>query len=83
LKEAHLKARGSGLTMPLDCFHFHHADQWQIVFADGSDKPQDWQFICLQPTEKHVMSVAIHRPDRINLELDTRHTIPLSLTSQE
>lgn len=64
LKESYIKARGMGLSLPLDQFTFHlnPADPVRISFDPRlEDDPESWQFVQLRPTEAHVAAVAIRK----------------------
>src|ERR1043166_4550703 len=69
LKEAYIKARGVGLSIPLESFSFilPDASPPRIVFHDGCpDSPDGWQFV-LHRDEDYRMAVAARavRPIRI------------------
>jgi 4'-phosphopantetheinyl transferase len=69
LKEAYIKARGMGMSLPLDGFSMTigagHAPS--ILFAPTiDDDPGSWQFAQFRPTPRHHLAVAVRRrgPDR-------------------
>jgi 4'-phosphopantetheinyl transferase len=62
LKEAYIKAVGTGLAMPLDSFAFAF-EPLRIEFgAAVPGRSQDWQFAIVPTTDEHVLSVALGRP---------------------
>ena len=60
LKEAYLKARGLGVSVPLSDIEFTlTSDGPRIGFLDTlSGTPTDWHFHLEQPTPRHLMAVA-------------------------
>lgn len=78
LKESYIKARGMGLSIPLDRFMFdlELPAAVSIAFAPGfDDLPSRWQFRQMRPTEHHLLAVCAeaHRPVRLTVH----ETVPL------
>jgi len=81
LKEAYIKARGMGLSIPLDRFSFHlePAKTLRISFDRSlDDDPAAWQFEQYAPTASHRIAVAIRRERGPDYRIVTRATVPLA-----
>jgi 4'-phosphopantetheinyl transferase len=79
LKEAYIKARGMGLSLPLAgfSFRFGHAHP-EIGFHDGVlDEPGRWAFRTLDLAQ-HCLAVAFGGPEAQRLELGVTRTVPLA-----
>lgn len=63
LKEAYIKARGMGLSLPLNSFSMIlDAAAPRISFAAGvNDDPTSWQFAQFDPSPRHRLAVAVRR----------------------
>jgi 4'-phosphopantetheinyl transferase len=62
LKEAYVKARGLGLSMPLDAFWFDLAnDSMPVIRIDPSlhGDADAWRFVLMQPAPRHWLAVAV------------------------
>jgi 4'-phosphopantetheinyl transferase len=78
LKEAYIKARGMGLSLPLDGFSIEidAGGPPRISFAAAMDEdPRSWQFAQFNPTPKHRLAVAVRRRDR-DLAIRIRELVP-------
>jgi 4'-phosphopantetheinyl transferase len=80
LKEAFIKARGMGLSLPLRSFAFSLVPgrSPEIAFLDkqGGD-PADWQFAQLDPGNDRQIALAIEVKAAERMSLRVRQTVPL------
>ncbi len=80
LKEAYIKARGLGISLPLSAFWFdvEGADSPRISF-DGriADDPRAWQFWQARIDERHLAAVALGCGAGADLSVEVRETTPL------
>jgi 4'-phosphopantetheinyl transferase len=80
LKEAYIKARGMGVSLPLEQFSFHlKAGRPVRISFDPrlQDDPLSWQFVQFRPTPRHMMAVAIRRGADSDLNIRVRQAVPL------
>jgi 4'-phosphopantetheinyl transferase len=80
LKEAYIKARGMGLSLPLEQFSFHIEVGHPVRISVDSrlkDDPESWQFVQFHPTPRHIMAAAIRRGMAPHLDVKVRQTVPL------
>lgn len=81
LKESYIKARGMGLSLPLEQFSFHLSENESLRISFDprlSDDPDRWRFWLLKPTGRHKAAVAICGENRGAYELTIRKAVPLS-----
>jgi 4'-phosphopantetheinyl transferase len=80
LKESYIKARGMGLSIPLDKFGFHFPDESSIRLSiDRSleDLPERWRFWLCRPSAEHLVAVCVERARGISQHLMLRSIVPL------
>ena len=79
-KESYIKARGMGLSLPLDKFSFHYPDDHAVEIAihpeldDDSARWQFWQFL---PTPEYLVAICAERVGAQSPSLVVRHAVPL------
>ncbi len=79
LKEAYIKARGRGLSLPLSGFAFRFSEDGAIAIHIEpalEDDPRRWQFRLLRPTPEHVMAVALGSGPGPDLAIEVLPTVP-------
>jgi 4'-phosphopantetheinyl transferase len=82
LKESYIKARGMGLSIPLDQFalHLDEPRTVSIEFAPGfDDVPSRWQFWQMRPTAHHLLALCVESlaEDEAPIRLSVREATPL------
>lgn len=63
-KEAYIKARGMGLSLPLDRFSFHFAGEREVrlsIEPDLADDPNRWTFWQYRPTSDYLLALCAER----------------------
>ena len=80
-KESYIKARGMGLSLPLDKFSFHYRDDHAVEIAiqpELADDAARWQFWQLRPASQYMIAVCA---ERVGVEVPgvvVREAIPMS-----
>jgi 4'-phosphopantetheinyl transferase len=84
LKESYIKARGMGLSIPLDAFWFDLTGPSPLLHVTDRcrDDPQRWHFRQYAPTAAHTMSVAVAAPRGAEPAINLRWTTPMSSSSE-
>jgi 4'-phosphopantetheinyl transferase len=81
LKESYIKARGMGLSMPLDSFWFRFRDDGGLGMAirgASSAAASRWQFWQLQPTLDYLLAVCAERCQGEQMSLTVKKITPLA-----
>lgn len=80
LKESYIKARGMGLSIPLDQFSFHLPENDRILVSFDprlNDDPAQWRFWTFRPTGRHKASLAVRQGQSAGGSLSIKKVVPL------
>ncbi len=79
-KESYIKARGMGLSLPLDKFSFHYPHDRAVkiaIDAELADEPGRWQFWQFRPAPEYLVAVCAERIGSGAPILTVRQSIPM------
>jgi 4'-phosphopantetheinyl transferase len=79
-KESYIKARGMGLSLPLDGFGFRYPDPARVeieIAPELEDPPQRWHFRQFRPAPEYLLALCVERVGQRPPTLTIRHTVPL------
>ncbi len=81
LKESYIKARGMGLSIPLEQFSFHLGDGPDIritIDPRQNDPPERWQFRQWRLGERHKIALTLEREPGVSFRVVVRNLVPLA-----
>jgi 4'-phosphopantetheinyl transferase len=79
-KESYIKARGMGLSLPLDKFSFHYRDDRTVEIAIHPELADDrarWQFWQFRPASQYLVAICAERVGAQSPRIIVRQTVPL------
>jgi 4'-phosphopantetheinyl transferase len=79
-KEAYIKARGMGLSLPLEKFSFYYPDDHAVEIAiqpELADDSARWQFWQFRPTSEYLVAICAERVGAQCPTLIVRQAIPM------
>ena len=79
-KESYIKARGMGLSLPLDKFSFHYPDDRAVGIAIDpalADDAARWQFWQFRPSQDYLVAVCAERIGAQSPALTVRYAVPM------
>ena len=84
LKESYIKARGMGLSLPLDAFWFELGGTSPLLCVTDRcpDIPDRWRFYQHAPTDEHMMAIAVAAPQGVEPFIHPRWVTPMSLIAE-
>jgi 4'-phosphopantetheinyl transferase len=79
-KESYIKARGMGLSLPLEQFSFHYPHERAVhisIQPQLGDDANRWGFWQYRPTEEHLLAICAERRGAAAASITLRKTVPL------
>jgi len=81
-KESYIKARGMGLSIPLDKFSFHFPHEHVVALATQPELADDaagWQFWQFRPTSEYLVAVCAERKGALPPRVVARKVVPATM----
>lgn len=78
-KESYIKARGMGLSLPLDKFGFRLADERAVslwIHPQLEDHPRRWQLWQLAPSAEYLLALCVERYEPLATTVVLREVMP-------
>jgi 4'-phosphopantetheinyl transferase len=84
LKESYIKARGMGLSIPLDAFWFGLGGSFPLLYVTDRcpDIPERWRFYQYAPADEYMMAVAVAAPQGVEPSVHLRWVTPMSVSPE-
>jgi 4'-phosphopantetheinyl transferase len=79
-KESYIKARGMGLSLPLDKFAFHYDGDASVelsIHPELADDPERWQFWQFRPSPEYLVALCAERRGDEPPRVVVRRTVPM------
>lgn len=79
-KESYIKARGMGLSLPLDKFSFHYPNDRAVgitIDRELADEAARWQFWQFRPTSEYLVALCAERAGPQPPRLSVRQSVPM------
>ena len=79
-KESYIKARGMGLSLPLDRFSLHFPGDHEVelrIDRELGDDARRWELVQLRPSPEYLLAVCAERVAPAASQLVVRQTVPL------
>jgi 4'-phosphopantetheinyl transferase len=79
LKESYIKARGMGMSLPLDSFSFQFPNEDAVrlaLHADLDDEASRWCFWQCQPTPEYQLALCAQRRSQLAPQITVRGMVP-------
>jgi 4'-phosphopantetheinyl transferase len=79
-KESYIKARGMGLSLPLDKFSFHYPTDRAVnieIHPELADDPARWQFWQFRPSPEYLVATCAERIGGQAPSITVRQIIPM------
>lgn len=81
LKESYIKARGMGLSIPLEQFSFHIGEGHKIdisIDAKQNDPPERWQFRQWRAGSEYKIAMTLERRPGVHFDVNLRKLVPFT-----
>lgn len=85
LKESYIKARGMGLSIPLDKFSFRFPQDRAVELSidpELEDRSERWQFWQLHPTPEYLVAICAERTEAGSPDVTVRKAVAVDIAEE-